>query len=96
MVDIPVKLPSKQSVDGSNSSGGISNSGGFHRMLNSFLLVDIFCGPNCGQKALLLVAPGGMGISHPKQFEMFAGSGDAPPDSTFTHKLRHSNATHAV
>ena len=28
---------------------------------------------------------GGMDISHAKQLEMFAGSGDAPPDFTFTH-----------
>ena len=31
------------------------------------------------------LVPGGLGISHAKQLEMFAGSGDAPPDSTFTH-----------
>ena len=31
------------------------------------------------------LVPGGMGISHAKQLEMFAGSGDAPPGSTFTH-----------
>ena len=31
------------------------------------------------------LVPGGMGISHAKQLEMFAGSGDAPQGSTFTH-----------
>ena len=31
------------------------------------------------------LVPGGMGISHAKQLEMFAGSGDEPPGSTFTH-----------
>ena len=31
------------------------------------------------------LVPGGMGISHAKPSEMSAGSGDAPPDSTFTH-----------
>ena len=31
--------------------------------------------------------PGGMGISHAKQLEMFAGSGDAPLASTFFHTL---------
>ena len=31
------------------------------------------------------LVPGGMGISHAKQLEMFAGSGAAPPGSTFTH-----------
>ena len=31
------------------------------------------------------LVPGGMGISHAKQLEMFAGSGDAPPGSTFIH-----------
>ena len=30
------------------------------------------------------LVPGGLGISHAKQLEMFAGSGDAPPGSTFT------------
>ena len=30
------------------------------------------------------LVPGGLGISHAKQLEMFAGSGDAPPASTFT------------
>ena len=33
------------------------------------------------------LVPGGMGISHAKQLEMFAGSGDAPPGSTFSHTL---------
>ena len=28
---------------------------------------------------------GGLGISHPKQLEMFAGSGAEPQGSTFTH-----------
>ena len=36
-------------------------------------------------KSSSFLVPGGMGISHAKQLEMFAGSGDAPPDSTFTH-----------
>ena len=31
------------------------------------------------------LVPGGMGISRAKQLEMFAGSGDAPQGSTFTH-----------
>lgn len=31
------------------------------------------------------LVPGGMGISHAKQLEMFAGSGDEPRDSTSTH-----------
>ena len=31
------------------------------------------------------LVPGGLGISHAKQLEMFAGSGDEPPGSTFTH-----------
>ena len=31
------------------------------------------------------LVPGGLGISHGKQLEMFAGSGDAPPGSTFTY-----------
>ena len=31
------------------------------------------------------LVPGGMGLSHAKQLEMFAGSGDAPPGSTSTH-----------
>ena len=31
------------------------------------------------------LVPGGMGISHAKQLEMFAGSGDAPPGSMSTH-----------
>ena len=31
------------------------------------------------------LVPGGMGISHAKQLEMFAGSGAEPPVSTFTH-----------
>ena len=31
------------------------------------------------------LVPGGMGISHAKQLEMFAGSGDEPQGSTFTH-----------
>ena len=31
------------------------------------------------------LVPGGMGISHAKQLEMFAGSGAEPPGSTFTH-----------
>ena len=31
------------------------------------------------------LVPGGLGISHAKQLEMFAGSGDAPQGSTFTH-----------
>ena len=30
------------------------------------------------------LVPGGLGISHAKQLEMFAGSGDEPPGSTFT------------
>ena len=35
-------------------------------------------------KSSSFLVPGGMGISHAKQLEMFAGSGDAPPGSTFT------------
>ena len=31
------------------------------------------------------LVPGGMGISHAKQLEMFAGSGDVLLDSTSTH-----------
>ena len=31
------------------------------------------------------LVPGGMGISHAKQLEMFAGRGDEPQGSTFTH-----------
>ena len=31
------------------------------------------------------LVPGGMGISHAKQLEMFAGSGAEPQGSTFTH-----------
>ena len=31
------------------------------------------------------LAPAVRGISHAKQLEMFAASGDAPPGSTFTH-----------
>ena len=31
------------------------------------------------------LVPGGLGISHAKQLEMFAGGGDAPQGSTFTH-----------
>ena len=31
------------------------------------------------------LVPGGMGISHAKQLEMCAGSGDAPPGSTSIH-----------
>ena len=31
------------------------------------------------------LVPGGLGISHAKQLEMFAGSGDEPPVFTFTH-----------
>ena len=31
------------------------------------------------------LVPGGLGISHAKQLEMFAGSGDAPPGSTSIH-----------
>ena len=31
------------------------------------------------------LVPGGMGISHAKQLEMFAGSEDEPPGSTSTH-----------
>ena len=31
------------------------------------------------------LVPGGLGISHAKQLEMFAGSGDEPPGSTSTH-----------
>ena len=31
------------------------------------------------------LVPGGTGISHGKRLEMFAGSGDEPPGSTFTH-----------
>jgi hypothetical protein len=31
------------------------------------------------------LVPGGLGISHAKQLEMFAGSGDEPQGSTFTH-----------
>ena len=31
------------------------------------------------------LVPAVRGISHAKQLEMFAGSGDAPPGSTFTH-----------
>ena len=30
------------------------------------------------------LVPGGLGISHAKQLEMFAGSGDEPPGSTST------------
>ena len=30
------------------------------------------------------LVPGGLGISRAKQLEMFAGSGDEPPASTFT------------
>ena len=30
------------------------------------------------------LVPGGMGLSHAKQLEVFAGSGDASPGSTFT------------
>ena len=30
------------------------------------------------------LVPGGMGLLHAKQLELFAGSGDAPPGSTFT------------
>ena len=36
-------------------------------------------------KSLSSLVPGGMGISHAKQLEMFAASGDAPQGSTFTH-----------
>ena len=31
------------------------------------------------------LVPGGLGISHAKQLEMFAGSGEEPPGSTFIH-----------
>ena len=31
------------------------------------------------------LVPGGLGISHAKQLEMFAGSGAEPQGSTFTH-----------
>ena len=31
------------------------------------------------------LVPGGLGISHAKQLEMFVGSGDEPPGSTSTH-----------
>ena len=31
------------------------------------------------------LVPGGMGISHAKQLEMFAGSGEEPQGSTSTH-----------
>ena len=31
------------------------------------------------------LVPGGLGISHAKQLEMFAGSGDELPGSTSTH-----------
>ena len=31
------------------------------------------------------LVPGGMGISHAKQLEMFAGSGGEPPGFAFTH-----------
>ena len=31
------------------------------------------------------LVPGGMGISHAKQLEMFAASGAEPQGSTFTH-----------
>ena len=31
------------------------------------------------------LVPGGLGLSHAKQLEMFAGSGAEPQGSTFTH-----------
>ena len=31
------------------------------------------------------LVPGGLGLSHVKQLEMFAGSGAEPQGSTFTH-----------
>ena len=36
-------------------------------------------------KTLSSLVPGGLGISHYKQLEMFAGSGAEPQGSTFIH-----------